>query len=101
MTCPSSVSASDRNVTDVALCIEIRSFPDCLFSYIQNREHKNSSFLGCLSSKALPFSPRRLFLLDVCPRIQCASLLILVTSNFIVFWGLRFLYEYRSDALLV
>lgn len=56
MTCPSSVSASDRNVTDVALCIEIGSFPHCLFSYIQNRGHKNSSFGGCLSSKALPFS---------------------------------------------
>lgn len=73
MTHPSSI-ASNRNVTDVALSIEIGSFLPPLPIHLHSRQATQKFIIcGMPSSRTLPFSPHSHFLLNVCFRIQCAS----------------------------
>lgn len=101
MTCPSSILASDRNAADVALCIEDRIFSSpTAYSLTLKVENTKINHLGDTLLPGLLFSPPVAFSCWMYAPAFNVPLLSLVTSNFIVFWGLRFLYEYRTDALL-
>lgn len=70
---PNSI-ASHRNVTDVALFIEIGSSLPPLPIHLHSRQATQKFIIcGMPSSRTLPFSPHSHFLLNVCFRIQCAS----------------------------